>query len=198
MLRQVFLFLKTEKIFSYSFAQGYNANTLDIIVSKRLQPFILSPIEGKIYSKPYFNMQSHFGVFQGVLFLFVTDMADRPKTIAKELERATKLFKKNFPDPYLIKNTSSESEEFTTFIKETHYFLHPKIALMGPINSGKSTITTMLRLKETPDKRIMNFAFYYQIKLSELFFDLWDFIELDDFSALWKNFIRGTDVVFFV
>ncbi|MHA1744770.1 MAG: GTPase domain-containing protein [Promethearchaeota archaeon] len=198
MLRQVFLFLKTEQIFSYFIAQGYNATTLDTLISKRLQPFILTPVEGKIYSKPYFDLQSHFGVFQGVLFLFVTDMADRPKTIAKEIERAAKLFKKNFPDPRLIQESSSETEEFTVFIRETHYFLHPKLALMGPMNSGKSILTTMLRLKDTPDKRIMDFAVYWQIKLGELFFDLWDFIELDDFSSLWKNFIRGTDVIFFI
>ncbi|MCK5347390.1 MAG: hypothetical protein KAR20_28465, partial [Candidatus Heimdallarchaeota archaeon] len=198
MLRQVFLFLKTEKIFSYFFAQGYDATTLDTLISKRLQPFIVTPVEGKTYSKQYFDLQSHFGIFHGVLFLFVTDMADRPKTIVKEIERAAKLFKKNFPDPRLIEKSSSETEEFTGFIKETHYFLHPKVALMGPLNSGKSTITTMLRLKDTPDKRIMNFGLFYQIKLGELFFDLWDFIELDDFSSLWKHFIRGTDVIFFL
>ena len=198
MLRQVFLFLNTEQIFSYYIAQGYNATTLETLISKRLQPFILTPLEGKIYSKPYFDLQSHFGVFHGVLFLFVTDMADRPKTIAKEIERAAKLFNKNFPDPRLIAKPSSETEEFTVFIRETHYFLHPKITLIGPMNSGKSTITTMLRLKDTPDRRIMNFAVYWQIKLGELFFDLWDFIDLDDFSALWKNIIRGTDVLFFV
>ena len=44
----------------------------------------------------------------------------------------------------------------------------------------------------------MNFALYYQIQIRDLNFDLWDFIEPDDYSPLWNNYIRGTDVILFI
>ncbi|MHA2000562.1 MAG: GTPase domain-containing protein, partial [Promethearchaeota archaeon] len=198
MLRQVFLYYKGKRIFSYFFAKAFDNTALDTLLNKRLLPYIQNPINGKIFNKPMFKFQAHFGMFNGVFFLFITDMADRPKTIAKEIERASKLFKKNFPEPQQIKETSQEKEEFTIFIKETHYFLHPKISLMGPVGAGKSTIRNILKINDMPDKRIMNFAEYYQIQLANLNFDLWDFVEPDDFSPLWNNFIRGSDIIFFV
>ena len=163
MLRQVFLFSKSgEQIFAYHFAQAYDFSTVDLAFNQRLQPYIINPIEGKIISKPMFDFQSHFGMFQDVFFLFVSDMADRPKTIGKEIQRAAKLFHKNFPSPEVIKGSSSERDEFTVFIKETHYYLHPKICLIGPVRSGKSHIINLLKTTDKPEKMIMNFAEYYR------------------------------------
>lgn len=198
MLRQVIIFQNNEQIFSYHFAKAYDADTLDILINKRLAPYIQNPINGKVYNKPMFDFQAHFGMFNSAFFLFVTDMADRPKTIQKEIERSVKLFKKNFETPEAIKADSPERDEFTVFIQETHYFLHPKICLMGPVGAGKTTITNYLKLSDEPDKTIMNFAEYYKIKFGKTFFDLWDFIQDDNFSPLWNNFIRGSDLIFFV
>lgn len=172
---------------------------MEIVLKKRLLTYITNPVEDKILSKPILDFQAHFVFSNGIFFLFVTDMADRPKLIAKEVERASKLFLKNFPDPMKIKESSPEKEEFTIFIKETHYYLHPKISLVGPVGSGKSTIVSVLNQEEKSyGKKIMDFAFYYRIKLGNIFFDLWDFIARDNFSPLWNNFTRGSDVIFFV
>ncbi len=198
MLRQVILYYNQERIFTYNFAKGYDKTTLEILFTKRLSPFIENPIEAKISNKPMFDLQAHFGNFNNVFYLFVTDLADRPRVIAKEIKRAASLFHKNFPKPETIKEDSPEKDEFTVFIQETHYFLHPKIALMGPMNSGKSTIVNYLKLSDSPDKKIMNFAEYFKIKLGKNFFDLWDFIQNDNFSPLWNNFIRGSDLIFFI
>jgi len=186
-------------VFQYFFAKAYDKEALEIVLKKRLLTYITNPVEGKILSKPILDFQAHFVFSNGIFILFVTDMADRPKLIAKEVERASKLFLKNFPNPKKIKESSPEKEEFTIFIKETHYYLHPKISMIGPVGSGKSTIVNILNQEEkSHGKKIMDFAFYYRIKLGNIFFDLWDFIARDNFSPLWNNFTRGSDVIFFV
>lgn len=197
MLRQVFLYHQKEMIFSHFFGQAYDSATMNLLITK-LDPYISNPMENKVYSKPLFDFQAHYGMFKGVFYIFVTDMADRPKVIAKEIERAAKLFTKHFSNPMEIKNPTTGKEEFTLFIKETHYFLHPKFTLMGPLGAGKTTIASFLGASGNPDKRIMNFAVYYQVKLGEIFFDLWDFVEADDFSPLWNNYVRGSDLIFYV
>ena len=198
MLRQVFIYYENEVIFQYFFAKAFDKEALEIVLKKRLLTYISNPIEGQILNKPLLDFQTHFVFSNGIFFLFVTDMADRPKIIAKEVDRASKLFLKNFPDPKKIKESSPEKEEFTIFIKETHYYLHPKISLIGQIGSGKSTIVEVLNQEKSHGKKIMDFAFYYRVKLGDIFFDLWDFIARDDFSPLWNNFTRGSDVIFFV
>ncbi len=186
-------------MFQYFFAKAFDKETLlNIVLKKRLITYITNPIENKILNKPILDFQTHFVFSNGIFFLFVTDMADRPKLIAKEIDRASKLFIKNFPDPMKIKESSPEKEEFTIFIKETHYYLHPKISLIGPIGGGKSTIVNILNQGKSHGKKIMDFAFYYKVQLGDIFFDLWDFIARDDFSPLWNNFTRGSDVLFFV
>lgn len=199
MLRQVFIYYKNEVIFQYFFAKAFDKEILEeIVLKKRLISYITNPIENKILNKPLLDFQTHFVFSNGIFFLFVTDMADRPKLIAKEVDRASKLFIKNFPDPLKIKDSSPEKEEFTIFIKETHYYLHPKISLVGPIGAGKSTIVDILNQKKSHGKKIMDFAFYFRVQLGDIFFDLWDFIARDDFSPLWNNFTRGSDNIFFV
>ncbi|WP_371804417.1 Rab family GTPase [Candidatus Lokiarchaeum ossiferum] len=197
MLRQVFLYHHKEMIFSHFFGQAYDSATMNLLITK-LDTFISNPMDGKVFSKPMFDFQAHYGMFKGVFYIFVTDMADRPKIIAKEIERAAKLFSKHFSDPMEIKNPTTGKEEFTLFIKETHYFLHPKFTLMGPLGAGKTSIASFLGATGTPDKKIMNFAVYYQVKLGEIFFDLWDFVESDDYSPLWNNYVRGSDLIFYV
>ncbi|QEE16885.2 ADP-ribosylation factor-like protein [Promethearchaeum syntrophicum] len=199
MLRQVFIYYDNEIVFQYFFAKAFDKEALEIVLKKRLLSYITNPVEGKILNKSLLDFQTHFVYANGVFFLFVTDMADRPKLIAKEVERASKLFLKNFPDPKKIKEISPEKEEFTIFIKETHYYLHPKITMIGPVGSGKSTIVNILNQEDkSHGHKIMDFAFYYKIKMGNIFFDLWDFIARDDFSPLWNNFTRGSDVIFFI
>ena len=124
-------------IFSFFFAKAFDNATIGQLLETKLKGFITSPTEGKAFSKPISKFQAHFLMEKGVFFLFISDMADRPNVIAKEMKRAATLFHKNFPNPTDINTDSQEKQEFTTFIKETHYYLHPKLALLGPLESGK-------------------------------------------------------------
>ena len=91
-----------------------------------------------------------------------------------------------------------ESWEAGTLIEEIHYSLHPKITLVGPLGGGKTTIAERLAKKGELTKEIMDFAVVHKVQLGSLYFDLWDFVLDDDFSPLWGNYIRGSDLVVFV
>ncbi|MHA1672421.1 MAG: hypothetical protein ACTSYI_02230 [Promethearchaeota archaeon] len=198
MLRQVILFYNNEIIFSHHFAQAYNQETISLVLRTKLAGYIEKPAEGETFNKPLFDFQSHFGIFNDVFFVFVTDLSDRPKIIAKEIQRAAAMFQKYFPNPIEIKNPSAQKDEFVKFINETHYYLHPKISLMGPSPFDRQKIMNMLKTSSEPEKTIMNFAVYNQIQIGSLYLDLWNFTENDNFSPLWNNYIRGSDMILYV
>ena len=197
MLRQVILFHQNEIIFSHHFAQAYSQETLNIVLRKKLSGYIDQPSDGETFNKPLFDFQSHFGIFNNVFFVYVTDMSDRPKVIGKEIQRAAAMFLKYFSNPLDIKNPSPQKDEFVKFINETHYLLHPKIALMGPSPFDRQTIMSLLKISPDPENRIMSFAIFNQIQIGTLFLDLWNFTEMDIFSPLWNNYIRGSDMILF-
>lgn len=198
MLRQVILFFQDDIIFSHYFAKAYDNETLQLVLRKKLYGYIEKPSPGETFNKPLFDYQTHFGVFNEVFFLYITDMSDRPKIIGKEIKRAARMFAKYFSNPPSIKEESIQKEEFVKFINETHYLLHPKLCLMGPNSSSRQQIVNLLKISPEPDKKIMNFAVYYQIQIGSLFLDLWNFLETDVFSPLWNNYIRGSDMILYV
>ncbi len=198
MLRQVVLFYNNEIIFSHHFAQAYNQETLSLVLRTKLIGYIEKPSDGETFNKQLFDFQSHFGIFNDVFMVFVTDMSDRPKIIGKEIQRAASMFQKYFPNPIEIKNPSVQKDEFVKFINETHYYLHPKISLMGPSPFDRQKIMSMLKTSTEPEKAIMNFAVYNQIQIGSLFLDLWNFTGMENFSPLWNNYIRGSDMILYV
>src|SRR6056297_1874519 len=108
MLRQVFLYHNGKIIFRYDFAQGLDKGEVDNLFSTTLVSYIEEPIEGQPFNKPLSDYQAHFMSEKGVFFLFITDMADRPKTIKEEIKRASSLFFKNFDRPEDIEEDSME------------------------------------------------------------------------------------------
>src|SRR5271157_4782721 len=84
------------------------------------------------------------------------------------------------------------------YLLEIHAKLHPKIALVGPLGVGKTTMAEAVRLPEGEERAVMNFGMIYPIKIGKMTFDLWDFVLPDNFSPLWNNFVRGCDVFILV
>ncbi|MHA1776587.1 MAG: hypothetical protein ACTSWC_07405 [Promethearchaeota archaeon] len=198
MLRQVILYYQKETIFTHIFAKAYSKTKLEEILTKKIVGYIDKPSIGQVFSKPIFDFQTHFGMFGEVFFLYITDMSDRPKVISKEIQRSARMFQKLFPNPVDIKTPSVQKDEFVKFINETHYYLHPKITLMGPHDKDRQKIIDLLKINPEPDKRMMDFAVYHQIQIGNLFLDLWNFIIKDNLSPLWNNYIRGSDMILFV
>ena len=55
-----------------------------------------------------------------------------------------------------------------------------------------------MRTPGSDEKTVMNFGKISPMKIGKMTFDLWDFILPDNFSPLWNNFVRGSDVFILV
>jgi signal recognition particle receptor subunit beta len=200
MLRKAIIFRvdndKEEQIFEHTFARSFDPEQYATVLA-RLKGFFLSPLEGKPTNKPFFNYQVHYLCSKSIYFIFITDNSDRPKAIAKELESTARMYHKLFQDPKNPNLNPEKIEEFKQFLQETHTLLHPKIALIGPIGAGKTTICHSFDIEVEPTK-IMNFGEVYQVKIQGLYFDLWDYVLNDDFSPLSSKVATGADLILVV
>jgi GTPase SAR1 family protein len=193
MLRQIHIFVGKNCVYNHTYALALAEDELNN-VTKIIQSYIEMPIPGKIFHRP---VSEHFQIFHksegNVLFLFITDLVDSLDYIGPTIENTTKKFKELFPNPIDIKNSSDIKREFVDFLREQQYELHSKITIIGPTNSGKTMLYTML--KGDDEHAIMNFARASIYMIDNLKFDIWDFALKDNFSLLWSKFIKGSDLV---
>lgn len=193
MLRQIHIFVSGDCVYNHTYALALAEDELNNVI-KIIQSYIEMPIPGKIFHRP---VSEHFQIFHksegNVLFLFITDMVDNLDYIGPTIENTTKKFNELFPNPIDLKNPTAIKREFVDFLREQQYELHSKIAIIGPTNSGKTMLYTMLKSDE--ERAIMNFAKTSEYIVDNLKFDIWDFALKDNFSLLWSKFIRGSDLV---
>lgn len=184
-------------IYSYLFGTAFSSETL-VQVKETLSDFIKDPVEGTIFSRPLFNFQAVYGNIQKLFFLFVADQSDRPEYVKEVIRPTATKFVEIFPNiPGSLKDTEKQ-KIFEQYLLEVHKNLHPKIALVGPLGAGKTTLAQVIQAQGTTERPIMNFGKIYTIQIGKLTFDLWDWIFPDMFSPLWNNFVRGSDVILVV
>ena len=100
------------------------------------------------------------------------------------------------PNPQDIEKSVAAKEDFNNFLNQVQRDLHSKIVLIGPTNSGKTTLFNMLKSGE--EKIIMEIAKSSPFEIDGICFDLWDFQLKDNFSLLWTKFIKGSDLVILI
>jgi len=193
MLRQIHIFVSGDCVYNHTYALAMAEDELKNVI-KIIQSYIEMPIPGKIFHRP---VSEHFQIFhkseRNVLFLFITDMVDNLDYIGPIIENTTKKFNELFPNPIDLKSPTAIKREFVDFLREQQYELRSKITIIGPTNSGKTKLYTML--KNDDERAIMNFAKSSKYIVDNLKFDIWDFALKDNFSLLWSKFIRGSDLV---
>lgn len=197
MLRQVFVLKNNEVVYSYLFGTAFSSETLNQ-VKDTLADFIREPVEGTTFSRPLFNFQAVYASIQKLFFLFVADQSDRPEYVKEVVKPTAAKFLATFPNiPGSLKDTENQNI-FEQYLLEVHKNLHPKIALVGPLGVGKTTLAQLIQAQGTTERPIMNFGKIYAVQIGKLTFDLWDWVFPDMFSPLWNNFVRGSDVVIVV
>ncbi len=193
MIRQVHVFYKGDRIYNYSYAIGLSDEDLNN-VKKIIQSFLDMPISGKIFQRP---VSENFQIFhkseQSILFLVIADLTDQIEYVKNIISKIIVKFNNLFPDPSSIHLESDKKSEFDHYLREIQYDLHSKITIIGPFNSGKTTLYNLLRSNN--EKLIMNFAKSSLFKIENLKFDLWDFQLDDNFSLLWSKFVSGSDLI---
>ena len=195
MLRQIHIFMQSELIFvkDYSIALGKieleNVQTI-------IQKFIDTPVHGKTLTNHISKFQIFHRASKNIYFVFITDTSDSLQYVESLILKMIKKFEELFPNPQDISEPSSTKSEFNKFLDHLQRELHSKIAIIGPMNSGKSTLYNML--KTDNEKILMDFAKISQFEVNGASFDLWDFQLRDHFSLLWSKLITGSDLVIFV
>lgn len=197
MLRQIVFLIDGEIFYQYNFARAYNSEDLKTVLG-RIREYFERSTPGKFFHRPMLDFQIVFGFEKNIFYLFVCDLADRYNYVEEEIRKLSKNIEKLGGSNSINLIIEAKNQELTNFIQEIHYNLHPKISVVGPIGAGKSSLIDLLKLKEVQPRNIMSFAQISQIKISEILFDVWDFVEFDDFSPLWGNFIRGSDLIILI
>ncbi len=192
MLRQLHVFHKGEQIYNYIYAMALGDEELEN-VKRTIKSYIDMPLPGKTFQKPLGEFQLFHRTLGNALFLMITDLVDNREHVEEILKLISKKFKESFPDLNALKKTDFNLKEFEKFLQDMQYELHSKIVVVGPVNSGKTTLFNML--KSNDEKNIMNFAKSSIFQIDSLKFDIWDFQLKDNFSLLWSKFISGADLI---
>jgi len=193
----VFLLKDKRIIYRRSFALAYNQEQFDQVLEK-INEFIIQPAQNQLFHRPINNFQIVFGQLGDLFYIFVVDTGDPHKTVQEEVQTLSNTLSGSGLNVTDLLADLENKRELDALIEQIHYSLHPKIVLIGPHGSGKTTLAQRLSKKGETIRDISEFAKVYKIQLGQLKFDLWDFVLDDDFSPLWGNYIRGSDLVVFV
>ena len=94
---------------------------------------------------------------------------------------------------------SAKIEALNEYIDSMHKNIKPKIAVVGYSGVGKTTTKNLIRMDEIPLSHIPTISGdVATAKIGELEFQIFDFAGQEQFSYLWKGFIKGSNAVIVV
>ncbi|MFW9822530.1 MAG: GTPase domain-containing protein [Candidatus Thorarchaeota archaeon] len=192
MLRQIHIFYNREHIFVKDYAIAFG-NTELRNVQDTIEKYMKMPVPGKIINRKISNYQIFHKGIDDLYFLIVTDLVDSLQYIEESMDRVITKFQEIFRDPLKLKESSSDKDEFLSFLNQVQTDLRSKITIIGPTNAGKTTLYKLLKGDE--EESVMDFATSTTIRIEDLYFELWNFRLKDNFSNLWPKIIRGSDLV---
>ncbi|MHA1283900.1 MAG: Rab family GTPase [Promethearchaeota archaeon] len=195
MLRQLYIFRNGQQVFTHSFAIGLNQEEFENVKSI-LKSYIEMPMPGKTFQKPISNFQIFHRASGQNFFIYVTDLVDTLDYVDDIVKKTVKKFNELFEDPESIKENNKAKGQFIQYLYELQASMHSKIAIIGPVGAGKTTLYNMIKTDQ--EREIMNFAKSSRFKIGELTFDIWDFQLNDNFSLLWSKFVKGSDLCILV
>lgn len=196
MLRQIHILYNQERIFSYTFALALGTEELNTLIES-LESDTAVSLPGKINHRPISDNQVFHKGSGDFYFILIADLIDKINYIEEILNKLIEKFKEFFPDRETFDKSDSLREDFIDFLYELQAESHSKIAIMGPVNAGKTTLYKMLT-NETKERSIMNVAKSSIFSLYDLQFDVWDFQLKDNYALLWQKFVTGSDLILLV
>ena len=195
MLRQIYIFHNQKEIFQHTLALALRPEEMKNIM-EIVEPFMILPTPGQTLHRRISKFQIFHRSYGDTYFIIIVDLTDSFDYVNDILLEIINKFKEFFPNPENLKESSSEISAFINFLYEAQKNLHSKIAIIGPTNSGKTTLYNLLKTGQ--EKKIMDFANAANYVIDNLSFDVWDFVLKDNFSLLWPKFLGGSDLIILV
>ena len=141
MIRQFHIFQNEQLLFTHSYSIGLANEEIDRVKNV----IINAPMPGKTFQRPVSDFQIFHHKIETIDYCFIADMSDSINYIDKALKKVISKFETLFPNPKDIKESSERKSEFINFLSQTQKDLHSKIALVGPIGAGKTTLYNMIK-----------------------------------------------------
>ena len=195
MLRQVYIFHNQQEIFRHSLALALGREELKNVM-EIIEPYMILPTPGQTLHRPISKFQIFHRSYGNTYFLIVVDLTDSFDYVNEILMKIINNFKDLFSNPEDIKGPSSEKSEFIKTIYSAQKDLHSKITIIGPTNSGKTTLYNLL--KSGQERKIKDFANAAIYEIDNLIFDIWDFLLKENFSPMLNKFLGGSDLVILI
>jgi len=196
MLRQIHILYKKERIFSHTFALALGTEELNTLLDT-LESNVAMSMPGKINHRPISENQVFHKGSGDFYFILIADLIDKIDYIEEILNKLINKFTELFPDINTFNDSEPLKEDFIEYLYKLQAESHSKIALIGPVNAGKTTLYKMLT-NETKERSIMNFAKSSILTIYDIKFDVWDFQLKDNFALLWQKFVTGSDLIILV
>jgi len=160
-------------------------------------------IKEKEYSIGYFDYYKYrisyiVDLEFNLIFIFVAGLMDDFFSIIRsEMNNFKDEFLELFETDLSQKElNSAKIEVLNEYIDSMHKNIKPKIAVVGYSGVGKTTTKNLIRMDEIPLSHIPTISGdVATAKIGELEFQIFDFAGQEQFSYLWKGFIKGSNAV---
>ena len=200
MLRQVYIILKEEIIYQKHYGKGLDDSLFENILPK-IKTDAFSKYGGEINEYNFFKYKITYIVDKDLdlMIIFVAGLTDSYDKIKVELsnlkDEIINFYGKSIRDGSDI----VLGEDIDPILDVIHKNLRPKISLVGFAGVGKTTIAKLIKAEEIPMEHIPTISGNVStIKLGKLHLYLWDFAGQEQFSYLWKKYIRESDAVLLI
>jgi len=200
MLRQVFIILNSSIIYNREFGRTLTQESLErILPHLKNEAFSKSANEVSFFDFYKYKISFLGNTDYNLIMIFISGLGDDFNRIKVELYRLWKEFLTLFSESINEGIKTEILDILDPFINSIHSNLRPKISLIGFSGVGKTTISKLFSAKEIPLEHIPTINVEVTtIKLGKLSFYLWDFAGQEQYSFLWDQFIKESDVVLLI
>ncbi len=186
-------------IYQRLFANALNRQEVEDLLFKIRK----DAIKEKEYSIGYFDYYKYrisyiVDLEFNLIFIFVAGLMDDFFSIIRsEMNNFKDEFLELFDTDLSQKElNSAKIEALNEYIDSMHKNIKPKIAVVGYSGVGKTTTKNLIRMDEIPLSHIPTISGdVATAKIGDLEFQIFDFAGQEQFSYLWKGFIKGSNAV---
>ena len=202
MLRQVCVIKKDDIIYERLYANALKKGEIEDLRFK-IKKDAIKEKENTIGFFDYYKYRVSYIVDLelDIIYIFITGLMDDYFSLIKpEMDSFKDEFLELFETELNKDKLSPEKIEIlNSYIDSMHKNIKPKIAVVGYSGVGKTTTKNLIRMDEIPSHHIPTISGDVAMaKIGELEFQIFDFAGQEQFSYLWKGFIKGSNAVLVV